>query len=92
MASASLADFLRSSQIDNFAINGDSVRIGDRLWRASQCQCGENDCDGWQITPAPQATAPDMDERPFFYRSRSGAAPAQSVNRPNLFPARLRAL
>jgi hypothetical protein len=56
-ASASLADFLKSSQIDNFAIDGDRVRIGGRLWRASPCRCGEDSCDGWLMIPAGAAGA-----------------------------------
>jgi hypothetical protein len=47
----SLADYLRSFHIDNFAIHGDRVRIGARIWHASRCRCGEQGCDGWQVVP-----------------------------------------
>jgi hypothetical protein len=48
-----LADYLRSSKIDNFSIAGDRVRIGSRYWTARPCGCGRVECDGWELLPAP---------------------------------------
>lgn len=42
-----LEEKLRGQQIDNWAIDGDQVRIGSRLWRAERCACGSPRCDGW---------------------------------------------
>ena len=46
-----LAEYLRAAQIDNFAIEGGTVRIGAQRWIAEPCNCSSTDCDGWTVTP-----------------------------------------
>lgn len=48
----SLSDYLHAWKIDNFSIDGERVRIGNREWVASECHCGLPDCDGWEIRPS----------------------------------------
>jgi len=48
----SLATHLQGLGIDNFRLDADGLRIGSARWRAAWCDCGENGCDGWRLTPA----------------------------------------
>ncbi len=48
----SLATHLQGLGIDNFRLDAEGLRIGSARWHASCCDCGENGCDGWRLTPA----------------------------------------
>lgn len=49
-----VAEYLHSWKIDNFTVDDDHIRIGNRHWRAVECRCGLVDCDGWEMVPLDQ--------------------------------------
>ena len=61
MGTQPLAEYLRASQIDNFEVIENMVRIGSRLWEAKPCTCASDHCDGWQMIPLPVAPAANID-------------------------------
>jgi hypothetical protein len=51
MARLALPNYIRSFGIENFAIEGDQVRVGSRFWRADECRCALEACEGWAMIP-----------------------------------------
>jgi hypothetical protein len=51
MARLALQSYIRSFGIENFSIAGDQVRVGSRFWRADECRCELEACEGWAMIP-----------------------------------------